>query len=78
MRGALPASVADELNLLASTAVSTGTAVTREVGGIAWEIRPTGWLDANGVHGYLAMPGPASVQTVRLGARELASKRENE
>ena len=42
--------------------------------GMRFEIRPTGWKDANGIHGYIHMPGVAAVQTARLGAREQASK----
>jgi hypothetical protein len=44
------------------------------VSGISFEISPTGWTDANGVHGYLHMPGAGTVQTLKLGAREQASK----
>lgn len=48
------------------------------VTGIEFEIRPTGWTDANGIHGYWHMPDPAVVQTSKLGARERASKQERE
>jgi hypothetical protein len=44
-----------------------------------FEIRPTGWGDANGVHGYLRVPGGVgTVQTARLGAREQATKENRE
>lgn len=46
------------------------------VSGISFEIKPTGWTDANGMHGYLHLPGPGTVQTMKLGAREQASKTE--
>lgn len=46
--------------------------------GMKYEVKPTGWTDANGIHGYINMPGPASVQTVRLGAREQATKENRE
>lgn len=46
--------------------------------GMKFEIKPTGWTDANGIHGYIHMPGPGSVQTVRLGAREMATKENRE
>jgi hypothetical protein len=36
------------------------------------------WADANGIHGYINMPGPGAVQTMRLGARELATKKNRE
>jgi len=75
---ALPADVSTEINQLAKTAMSSKSLVTKEIGGIQWEIRPTGWDDVNGVHGYLNAPGPGSVQTARLGAREIASKQANE
>ncbi|WP_321902843.1 hypothetical protein [Paraburkholderia tropica] len=44
--------------------------------GMVFEIKPTGWKDVNGVHGYLHLPGPGTVQTMKLGAREQASKTE--
>ncbi|MCK9986078.1 MAG: hypothetical protein AzoDbin1_02550 [Azoarcus sp.] len=43
-----------------------------------FELRATGWTDANGVWGYLRMPGPAVIQTARLGTRELAAKDERD
>ncbi|QFZ82801.1 MULTISPECIES: hypothetical protein [Variovorax] len=43
-----------------------------------FEIRPTGWTDANGIHGYANVPRAASVQTSRLGAREMATKENRE
>jgi hypothetical protein len=64
-----------ELNALAEKVQLSGVAEKKVIGGISWEVRPTGWSDVNGVHGYLRMPGPGTVQTVRMGARELASKR---
>lgn len=46
--------------------------------GIEYTMRATGWSDANGVWGYVQMPGPGKVQTARLAARELATKDNNE
>jgi len=46
--------------------------------GMVYEIRPTGWKDANGIHGYIRMPGAVTVQTARLGAREEATKENRE
>ncbi|MGF6350772.1 hypothetical protein [Variovorax sp. W2I14] len=48
------------------------------VTGMTFEIKPTGWTDANGIHGYINMPGAASVQTARLGPREMATKENRE
>lgn len=44
--------------------------------GMAYDIKPTGWTDANGIWGYVHMPGQAYVQTLRLEAREMAAKDE--
>lgn len=44
--------------------------------GMKFTIRPTGWTDANGVHGYLQMPGARYVQPLRVEAREAAAKDE--
>lgn len=49
------------------------------VSGIAFEVKPTGWTDANGVYGYLRVPGgQGTVQTMKLDAREQASKTEEQ
>ncbi|WP_407280141.1 hypothetical protein U5817_06805 [Aromatoleum evansii] len=56
--------------------IATGKPQTVKSGGMIFELRPTGWSDANGVWGYLRMPGTATIQTARLGARELAAKDE--
>ena len=72
----IPADVASSLNELGMKAQNTGKVIKQEMWGVAWEFHPTGWSDVNGIHGYLHMPGPGTVQTVRLGARETASKRE--
>jgi len=47
-----------------------------ELSGITFDFKPTGWKDANAVHGYLRLPGQGTVQTVKLGQREQASKTE--
>ncbi len=45
-----------------------------QASGMRLEIKPTGWTDANGVHGYLESAHPAYVQAVKLETRELAAK----
>jgi nitrate reductase NapE component len=44
------------------------------VTGMHFEIRPTGWEDANGLWGYVRLPGAGEVQTSRLAAREMETK----
>lgn len=56
--------------------IASGATRTLTLDGIEFTLRPTGWKDANGVWGYLHMPGPGTVQTSRLGTREQASKEE--
>lgn len=48
------------------------------ISGIHFNIRPSGWEDANGIHGYIRMPGQGYVQTARLSSREIASKENRE
>lgn len=56
--------------------VATGVPIKFEVDGFAWEIRATGWKDANGIYGYDLVTLKAGVQTVRLAAREEEAKSE--
>jgi len=42
--------------------------------GMHFEIRPTGWEDANGIHGYVSGGTPGSVSVAPLGSAEVASK----
>jgi hypothetical protein len=74
----LPSAVSQELNTIGQRLSRSGIAETIELAGVHWELRATGWSDANGVYGYLHMPGPGSVQTARLGAKTVASKREKD
>ncbi|MEN1928104.1 hypothetical protein WCE37_03740 [Luteimonas sp. MJ250] len=69
-----------QLQTLANDVIASGRPATwtDPVSGIAFEIRPTGWTDANGVWGYLHPPSAGTVQTARLGAREQASKEHHE
>lgn len=69
-----PSEVAAELNALADKVMADGKPRSISVGGFKWEIKPTGWTDVNGIHGYDLATGKAAVQTVRLGAREQATK----
>ncbi|SPK75140.1 conserved protein of unknown function (plasmid) [Cupriavidus taiwanensis] len=68
------------LKALGEEVIASGKARawTDTLTGITFHIRPTGWKDANGVWGYARMPGPTSVQTARLGAREQATKKNRE
>ena len=58
--------------------IASGKPQIVKSGGMEFELRATGWTDANGVWGYLRMPGPAVIQTARLGTRELAAKDERD
>lgn len=64
------------LQSIADRVVSSGQpeAWLDPVSGISFEIRPTGWSDANGVWGYIRPPNTGTVQTTRLTTREQASK----
>lgn len=42
--------------------------------GMIFNIRPTGWKDANGIWGYIRGPSPGQVATVGLAKSELSSK----
>jgi hypothetical protein len=42
--------------------------------GMHFDIHPTGWKDANGVHGYGAGGTPGSVSVAPLASTEVASK----
>jgi hypothetical protein len=42
--------------------------------GMHFDIHPTGWTDANGIHGYVEGGTPGSVAVAPLGATEKASK----
>lgn len=71
---------ADELRALGEKVIASGKPETfiDSVTGMKYEIKPTGWTDANGIHGYTNMPGPGTVQTARLAAREMATKENRE
>lgn len=66
----------DQLQLVADEVMATGKPKKWKdsVSGLEFDVRPTGWTDANGVYGYSHMPGPGTIQTAKLAARELASK----
>lgn len=68
--------VSDALEALGKKVIGTGKAATwtDEVSGLTFRIAPTGWTDANGVWGYKSPLGQGTVQTLRLGAREKATK----
>lgn len=71
----IPKDIATKLNEAAARVRETGREVF-EAGGVSWELRATGWTDANGIHGYLHAPSAASTQTQRLAARAIATKKE--
>ena len=74
--GKFDRSSSTQLQTLANDVMASGRPATwiDPVSGINFEIRPTGWTDANGVWGYINPPSAGTVQTARLGAREQASK----
>ncbi len=65
-----------KLSVAGKEAMASGSPQKLVIDGMEFTVSPTGWKDANGVWGYLHMPGPGTVQTMRLGAREQASKDE--
>lgn len=69
---------AETLSAAGQRVIKTGKAeeVIHPVTKMKFAIRPTGWKDANGVHGYMQMPGPRYVQPLRVEAREAAKKDE--
>lgn len=74
------ADVKSQLGELGEKSLATGKAESwvDPISGIHFSIRPSGWKDTNGIHGYIYMPGQHYVQTARLGSRELASKENRE
>jgi hypothetical protein len=42
--------------------------------GLDFEVRPTGWKDANGIYGYADSPGAGTIGTQPLGEHEVADK----
>ncbi|MCR5883311.1 hypothetical protein LRS03_10780 [Rhizobacter sp. J219] len=68
----------DQLNAAGERVMATGKAEKLTSHNVSFEIKPTGWKDANGIHGYSLIPGPATVQTARLTAREYATKDQRE
>jgi hypothetical protein len=47
---------------------------TDPMNGMVFDVRPTGWTDANGIHGYVEGGTPGAVSVAPLGASEKASK----
>jgi hypothetical protein len=43
--------------------------------GLDFEVRPTGWDDANGIWGYDDLPDPQAPRTQPLGSQEIADKK---
>lgn len=72
--------VKNQINYLGKRAMKTGKTYkwTDEATGMVFELKPTGWTDANGIWGYIRGPSPGQVATANLAAHELASKNSNE
>ncbi len=64
----------EQLNAAGERVMATGKAETIRFSTAVFEIKPTGWKDANGIHGYSLVTGTAAVQTSKLAAREYATK----
>lgn len=69
-----PEAIQKQLNAMADAVVADGKPRSITLNGVRWEIKPTGWTDAVGIHGYGLTTGHAAVQTARLGSREQATK----
>jgi hypothetical protein len=56
--------------------IATGKAAkyTDPVTGMVFDVKPTGWADANGIHGYVSGGTPGSVSVAPLASTEVASK----
>jgi hypothetical protein len=74
----LPEAVNERLRAVGEQVIASGVPQKFEMNGVAWEIKPTGWKDANGIHGYELVTLKAGIQTARLGAREQATKTERD
>nr|WP_221320234.1 hypothetical protein [Chitinivorax tropicus] len=70
----IPGELAGKLNSIGDKVIAEGKPQTLLLDGVEWVIRPTGWKDVNGIHGYGQLAKQAGVQTARLGTREQASK----
>jgi hypothetical protein len=51
---------------------------TDDATGMVFELKPTGWTDANGIWGYIRGPSAGHVATVNIAKYALASKNSNE
>lgn len=76
----LESSVKDALNKAGQTFANDGKVnkIVDPATGIEFTFHATGWTDANGIWGYVRGPGTTATQTARLGAREQASKHNEE
>ena len=70
----LSAETNDALRAAGERVIATGKPEAFERGGVAWRITPTGWKNANGIHGYDLVTLQAGIQTSRLALREEATK----
>jgi hypothetical protein len=74
----VPESVSKEIDMASKEVMKTNKPVTPWTNmetGITFTIRPTGWKDTNGIHGYVSLtPESGKVAVVRVGHNEEARK----
>lgn len=70
----LSAETNDALRAAGERVVGSGKPESFVLNGVSWTVKPTGWKDANSIHGYDLVTLTAGVQTSRLAAREEATK----
>lgn len=64
-----------QMNEIFDQVIASKKAQHFEMDGIEWEMRPTGWEDANGIHGHSTEPSPLTVFTTsRLASDEIVPK----
>jgi hypothetical protein len=69
-----------QINYLGKRVMKTGKTYhwTDQATGMVFELKPTGWTDANGIWGYIRGPSAGQVATVNLAKDELADKKSKE
>lgn len=74
----LSAETNDALRAAGERVLNSGKPESFVLNGVSWTVKPTGWKDANGIHGYDLVTLTAGIQTSRLSAREEATKGDRE